>query len=358
MRPVRVFANRPGEEIDQLRAELRGRWRQAARAVMVLLSLQGLPAAQIAGLLECHPATVRRCISRFSSEGLAGLADWRRCGRPRVGGKRLASRICALLDRPGPWTLPRIWRYLGRPQVSMRTLYRRVRQVAIWRRPKLTARGDPDHDHVVAGIVARLLELPRPAVVLAEDETHLNLLPHVRASWTARGARPQVPTPGKNRQVTVYGATEVATGHWVYRVGRRRAADFIAFLRMVAEAFPRAPLIVVICDNDSIHHARTVTRYLDKHPRLELLYGARYSPHDNPVERIWAGLKNYVANTAVTCPGSGRSTRTSATDHRTRCSTPPRPGPAPGCLPVTNRTIGMPLRTTPNTATKLRTCVT
>ena len=40
---------------------------------------------------------------------------------------------------------------------------------------------------MVAGIVARLLELPR-AVVLAEDETHLNLLPHVRASWTLRGA--------------------------------------------------------------------------------------------------------------------------------------------------------------------------
>jgi hypothetical protein len=29
-------------------------------------------------------------------------------------------------------------------------------------------------------------------VVLAEDETHLNLLPHVRASWTLRGARPEV----------------------------------------------------------------------------------------------------------------------------------------------------------------------
>ena len=72
--------------------------------------------------------------------------------------------------------------------------------MAIWRRPKLTARGDPDHDHVVAGIVARLLDLPRRAVVLAEDETHLNLLPHVRASWTLRGARPQVLTPGTNRQ--------------------------------------------------------------------------------------------------------------------------------------------------------------
>ena len=46
-----------------------------------------------------------------------------------------------------------------------------------------------------------------------------------------------------------------------------------------------------------------VTAYLAEHTRLELLYGARYSPHDNPVERVWAALKNYAANTAVTWPG-------------------------------------------------------
>jgi transposase len=303
MRPVCVFANAPSQEIEQVRDALRGRWRQAARAVMVLLSLHGLSPAQIAGLLDCHPATVRRWIGRFSTEGLAGLADRPRSGRPPVGGQRLTRRIAALLARPGPWTLPRIWRHLGRPDVSLRTLYRRVRRVAVWRRPKLIARGDPCHDHVVAGIIARLIELPRKAVVLAEDETHLNWLPHVRASWTPRGGRPQVLTPGKNRQVTVYGAIDVTTGRWVYRLGRRRAADFIAFLQMLAETFPLAPLIAVICDNDSIHHARAVTRYLSEHPQLELLYGARYSPHDNPVERIWGGLKNYVANTAVTWPG-------------------------------------------------------
>ena len=33
-------------------------------------------------------------------------------------------------------------------------------------------------------------------------------------------------------------------------------------------------MIVVICDNDSIHHARAVTAYLKEHPRLELPYGA------------------------------------------------------------------------------------
>jgi hypothetical protein len=156
---------------------------------------------------------------------------------------------------------------------------------------------------VVAGIVARLLELLRRSVVLAGDETHLNLLPHVRASWTLRGMRPEVLTPGTNRKVTVLGALEVTTGAWVYRPGRRCAADFIALPAQVLRAFPQAPAIVVICDNDSIHHARKVTAYLEKHPRLELLYGARYSPHDNPAERIWAGLKNYVANTAVSWPG-------------------------------------------------------
>jgi len=167
----------------------------------------------------------------------------------------------------------------------------------------LTARGDPDHDHVVAGIVARLIDLPRRAVVPAEDETHLNLLPHVRASWTLRGRRPQVLTPGTNRKVTVLGAVEVTTRAWMYRLGRRCAADFIALLDQVLRAFPRALVIAVICDNDGIHHARRVTAYLEKHPGLELLYGARYSPHDNPVERIWAALKNYVANTAVSWPG-------------------------------------------------------
>jgi hypothetical protein len=76
----------------------------------------------------------------------------------------------------------------------------------------------------------------------------------------------------------------VTTGAWVYRLGRRCAADFIALLEQVLQAFPQAPAIVVICDNDSIHHARKVTAYLGKHPCLELLYGARYSPHDNPAE--------------------------------------------------------------------------
>src|SRR5581483_4068529 len=105
MRPVSVFAKAPGSEIEQLRAELHGRWRQAPRAAMVLLSVHGLAPSQIAELLDCHPATVRRWISRFNDEGLAGLAD--RSGRPPAGqpdrrAARPAGTVNPAADPPVP----------------------------------------------------------------------------------------------------------------------------------------------------------------------------------------------------------------------------------------------------------------
>ena len=122
----------------------------------------------------------------------------------------------------------------------------------------------------------------------------------------------------------------------------RCAADFIALLGMLAEAFPRAPVIVVICDNDSIHHVRKVTAYLKEHLRLELVYGARYSPHDNPAERIWAALKNYVANTAVSWPGRLQQIhaffRSRSPDKMLATAAP---WTSPWLPPVTSRTFGM-----------------
>ncbi|WP_435109269.1 IS630 family transposase [Nocardiopsis synnemataformans] len=306
MRPPTVFAQAPTSDITHLHHELKGRWRVALRAVMVLLSLHGLPPAQIAALLDYDPATVRRWINHYNHEGIRGLADRPRTGRPRLGGPRLCARITALLRRPGPWTLMRLWRYLGRPRMSARTLYRRVRQVALWRRPKAIARGDPARAAVLAALTARMRLLPAGAVIWVEDETHLHLLPTLHATWTLRGHRPRILTPGRNRQITVLGALEVRTGTWVYRLGKRSAADFVALLEQVVAAFPTAPAIVVVCDNDSIHHARLVRQFVAAHRGLHVWFGARYSPHDNPAERVWAALKAYVANTAVSWPGRRR----------------------------------------------------
>lgn len=243
---------------------------------------------------------MRRWLHRFAIDGIAGLPDRPRSGRPPLGGPALTPRITALLAAPGPWTIRRIWLHLGRPAISLRTLYRRTHAAARWRRPRLVAKGDPDHDAVCARIRRRITRLPAGSVVLAEDEAHLDLLPTVRATWTLPGHRHHVMTPGTNRRATIFGALDLASGAWFYLWARRSAAGFIAMLDMLLAAYPTAPAIAVLCDNDGIHHAGRIGQWTADHPRLHLLYGAAYSPHDNPTERIWATLKTHLANTAVT----------------------------------------------------------
>jgi transposase len=300
MRPPSVYAKRPCPadtcSCDVL-ALLHGPHRTAYRLVMILLSHHGLPAATIAGLLGCDPATVRRWIHRYNTRGAAGLADRPRAGRPRLGSRRLHQRIRRLLAQPKAWTVGRLWTQLGQPAISQRTLRRRVRQVACWRRPRLVAKGDPDRAQVLAVLHQQLNQLPEGAVVLAEDETHINLLPWVRATWIPSGHRQQVMTPGTNRRRTIFGAVDLRTGRFFYQVTRKAvSASFIAFCGQLLAAYPAAPLVAVVCDNVIIHRSKLVRRWLAAHQQMLVLHGARYSPHDNPVERIWGALKAWLAN--------------------------------------------------------------
>ena len=299
MRPPSVYAKRScpaGDPCDVL-GLLHGPHRVGCRLVMILLSQQGCSAAQIAGLLGCDPSTVRRWIHRYQRHGVGGLGDRPRSGRPRLGSPRLHQRILRLLTQPKTWTIARLWSQLGRPAISQRTLHRRVSEMACWRRPRLVAKGDPDRDQVLAALHQQLGKLPEGAVVLAEDETHVNLLPWVRATWVLGGTRQQVMTPGTNRRRTIFGAIDLASGRFLYQVCRKAVSvSFTAFLEQLLAAYPAAPVVAVVCDNVIIHRSRIVGRWLAAHPQVVVLHGARYSPHDNPVERIWGALKAWLAN--------------------------------------------------------------
>jgi transposase len=110
--------------------------------------------------------------------------------------------------------------------------------------------------------------------------------------------RQHVTTPGTNRRRSIFGAVDLATGRFLYQVCRKAvSASFTAFLEQLLAAYPAAPQVAVICDNVIIHRSKLVQRWLAAHPRVVVLHGARYSPHDNPVERVWAALKAWLANT-------------------------------------------------------------
>ena len=81
-------------------------------------------------------------------------------------------------------------------------------------------------------------------MVLAEDETHVNLLPWVRATWVACGTRQRVMTPGTNRRRTIFGAVDLASGRFFYQVARKAvSATFTAFLEQLQAAYPAAPVV-------------------------------------------------------------------------------------------------------------------
>jgi transposase len=299
MRSPSVYANPscPAADPCDLLRLLHGPHRIACRLVMILLSQQGMAAAEIAGLLGYDPSTVRRWIHRYHAHGTGGLADRPRSGRPRLGSPKLGRRILRLLDQPKAWTIPRLWHAAGRPTISLRTLHRRVREVACWRRPRLVAKGDPDRDQVLADLHQQVRDLPDGAVVLAEDETHVNLLPWVRSTWIPQGQRQRVMTPGTNRRRTIFGAIDLASGRFLYQVTRKAVSvSFTGFCEHLLAAYPHAPVVAVICDNVIIHRSKIVQRWRTTHPRLLVLHGARYSPHDNPTERIWGALKAWLAN--------------------------------------------------------------
>jgi hypothetical protein len=261
---------------------------------MILLSHHGWSAAPIAELLGCDPRTVRRWVQRYNSPGANCLGDLPRPGRPRLGSPRLGDRIRRLLAQPRAWTIGLLHRYLGRPAISLHTLQRRVREVAAWRRPRLVAKGDPDRDQVLAALRQQISDLPEGAVLLAEDETHINLLPWARATWVVRGTRQRVMTPGKNRRRTIFGAVDLQRPVSLSGLPQGDQRQLHRVLRAAAGRLSDGAGGGGDLRQRHHPHSKIVQAWLASHPLVR--HGPRHSPHDNPVERIWGALKPYLAN--------------------------------------------------------------
>jgi len=131
------------------------------------------------------------------------------------------------------------------------------------------------------------------------DESRFGLRTILRRRITLRGVKPIGRAQQTRGALWVYGAADVLSGASYFRSFLRLCApNFQAFVDDLHADYPD-DLHLMLLDNSSTHHART----LQLPPTLRLHFLPPYSPELNPIERIWQSIKQQLAGLLPTSLG-------------------------------------------------------
>src|SRR5579871_3840234 len=267
--------------------------RLARRARTVLLLEAGHSVRVTAERVGLAPRMVQHWKRRFLAEGLAGLADAPRPGRPKVIPLSKEARILADTQRrsPGPltqWSSRTMAARHGISQSSVTRLWRR-HGLQPHRVESYVGSPDPDFETKAASIFGLYLQPPAHAVVLCIDEkSHIQALDRTQPVLPLRPGRPARRSFEYLRHGTLslYAALEVGSGQIRGQcVPHHTSADFVTFLDQATRGYGRKHVHVIV-DNLSAHKTAAVQAWLAKHRRVQLHYTPTYSSWLNQVE-LW-----------------------------------------------------------------------
>ena len=258
------------------------------RARIVLLAAEGASNTDIAARVGATRQTVVTWRRRYVEGGLAALADADRPGRPPVHDE--VAVVVATLEPPPDhlgvthWSTRLLADQLGISFATVARIWRKWK-LQPWRIQTFKFSTDPELEAKIRDVVGLYLAPPDKAVVVCVDEKSqvqaldrtapvLPVLPGVPAKQTHDYVR--------HGTTTLFAALEVATGKVVDRCyDRHRHEEFLAFLKVVAKAYPRVTLHVV-CDNYATHKHPAVRAWLAKNPRVTM--------HFTPTSGSWLNL--------------------------------------------------------------------
>jgi len=292
----------PAAEQEALRRELRqARYGHLLAIHILLLCAAGKSPTEIADFLFCSRSSVYRSVKAYR----AGELDWQRDApsSPRLSRwQRTLRSLIKLSPRVFGWCRVR-WScaalavtlvVLAQIKVSRETVRLELKAAGyVWKRAKLKGRDDDPQRARRLARIRLLIENRRPdELILFADELDIDLLPKVGHQWMLKGAQLEVWTPGKNQKHYLAAALDPATGQTYYVLGpKKNNALFRKLLDHLRQAFGRRyRKIYVICDNYRIHKAKAVDRWLEEHPRFELVWLPTYCPKANPIERVFGDV--------------------------------------------------------------------
>ena len=295
------------------------------RAEVVLMASEGLSSPVIGEAVGLNRNQVDVWRRRWRSEGLAGLADRPRSGRPRLyGPKERLALVTTITTRPpeaGQLGGRRLKARMSMPEVGRRLRGRgiSISDSQVWRicrsmdlkpwqvRSWMTSH-DPDFDAKAADICGLYLQPPEHWAVFSVDEKT-----GIQATSRTNATRPARPADGdaegrpaqqefeyrRHGTAALFAAFECATGEVVAApTDSIRSDNFVAFLAELDSQVPAHLELHCIVDNLATHRTKAVEEFLDGHHRIFLHRTPTHASWLNQIEMWFSILTRQLLDTA------------------------------------------------------------
>lgn len=136
-------------------------------------------------------------------------------------------------------------------------------------------------------------------IVLASDETRLQLEAEIRRAWLVRGKRTIVKTERSDEHQNYLGFLDQRYGTCqVFEIDRGNQVETIKVLKKLVNQYPDKR-VCVVWDNAKWHKGKLLRYHLAKGKALERLHLINfppYAPTHNPIEHVWQYAKSQISN--------------------------------------------------------------
>jgi transposase len=281
--------------------------RMVARARIVLQAGEGCSAAEIARRVGCSANTAQKWRARFERQGLTGLRDLPRPGKPLVHDQATRARLIAkACTRPEPtesgarrarWTYRELAAKVG---ISRSQTHAILRQAEI--KPHLleqwviTDFAQPEFEERAGEVCGLYLDPPENTLVVSIDEkTGIQAKGLVRPDVQARPGAPARRDNEYKRNGTqnLFAALQVHSGEVAAMPSKtRNRFDLIRFLDQLEAEIPdvEGRRVIAITDNLSTRTTEEVEQWLAEHPRWRFCFTPKHASWLNQIEIFFSIL--------------------------------------------------------------------
>ena len=268
------------------------------RAQIVLACAAGDTNTAVAKRFGVRGSTVGKWRQRYLDQGIEGLHDELRPGRPRTHEDDRVAEVInrALQTKPADGSTHWRARSLAAATViSKTTVHRWLQTFSLQphRHKSFKLSTDPFFVEKVRDIVGLYLNPPDKAMVLCVDEkTQIQALDRTQPLLPMGLGYVEGVTHDYIRHgtTTLFAALDVATGEVITQCKpRHRHQEFLGFLRQIEKSVPENLDVHLIVDNYCTHKHAKVRAWLAQRPRFHVHYTPTYASWLNQVER-WFGI--------------------------------------------------------------------